>query len=125
MPKKTLYNRFAPGGMEGISSQLLLAARLYPTSSSSVMLVCVQFRDLRRTCVVYLGELGMDAHLIASVTGHDIDETQRILKTYIPRTTGRAARVMPWPLPARRRSRPEGKGRALLKQAFDRITGSL
>lgn len=54
----------------------------------------LQFRDLRRTCVVYLGELGMDAHLIAGVTGHDIDETQRILRTYMPRTTGRAARAI-------------------------------
>lgn len=54
----------------------------------------LQFRDLRRTCVVYLGELGLDAHLIAAITGHDIDETQRILKTYMPRTTGRAARAI-------------------------------
>lgn len=54
----------------------------------------IQFRDLRRTCVVYLGELGLDAHLITAITGHDIDETQRILKTYMPRTTGRAAHAM-------------------------------
>ena len=51
----------------------------------------LQFRDLRRTCVVYLGELGMDAHQIAAITGHDLDETMRILKTYMPMTTGRAA----------------------------------
>lgn len=57
-------------------------------------LATLQFRDLRRTCVVYLGELGLDAHLIAAITGHDIDETQRILKTYMPRTTGRAARAI-------------------------------
>lgn len=54
----------------------------------------IQYRDLRRTCVVYLGELGLDAHLIAAITGHDLDETQRILKTYMPRTTGRAARAI-------------------------------
>lgn len=54
----------------------------------------LQFRDLRRTCVVYLGELGLDAHLIAAITGHDIDDTQRILKTYMPRTTGRAAHAI-------------------------------
>lgn len=54
----------------------------------------LQFRDLRRTCVVYLGELGLDAHLIAAITGHDLDETMRILKTYMPRTTGRAARAI-------------------------------
>lgn len=54
----------------------------------------LQFRDLRRTCVVYLGELGLDVHLIAAITGHDIDETMRILRTYMPRTTGRAARAI-------------------------------
>lgn len=54
----------------------------------------IEYRDLRRTCVVYLGELGLDAHLITGITGHDIDETQRILKTYMPRTTARAARAI-------------------------------
>lgn len=54
----------------------------------------IHYSDLRRTCVVYLGELGLDAHLIAAITGHDIDETQKILKTYMPRTTGRAARAI-------------------------------
>lgn len=54
----------------------------------------LQFRDLRRTCVVYLGELGLEDHLIAAITGHDIDETRRILRTYMPRTTGRAARAI-------------------------------
>lgn len=67
-------------------------------------LATLQFMDLRRTCVVYLGELGMDAHLIAGVTGHDIDETQRILKTYMPRTTGRAARAIA--LASAREARP-------------------
>lgn len=54
----------------------------------------LQFRDLRRTCVVYLGELGLEVHLIAAITGHDIDESRRILKTYMPETTGRAARAI-------------------------------
>lgn len=54
----------------------------------------LEFRDLRRTCVVYLGELGLEEHLIAAITGHDLDETRRILKTYMPRTTGRAARAI-------------------------------
>lgn len=57
-------------------------------------LATIEYRDLRRTCVVYLGELGLDAHLITGITGHDIDETQRILKTYMPRTTARAARAI-------------------------------
>lgn len=57
-------------------------------------LATLQFRDLRRTCVVYLGELGLDVHLIAAITGHDLDETMRILRVYMPRTTGRAARAI-------------------------------
>lgn len=72
----------------------------------------IQFRDLRRTCVVYLGELGLDAHLIAAITGHDIDETQRILKTYMPRTTGRAARAIA--LSAVREQREADKAEAAL-----------
>lgn len=62
-----------------------------------------EFRDLRRTCVVYLGELGMSAHQIASITGHDIDESQKILDTYMPRTTAAAAGVIA--LTAERESR--------------------
>ena len=41
-----------------------------------------------------VGELGLEDHLIAAITGHDIDETRRILKVYMPRTTGRAARAI-------------------------------
>lgn len=70
-------------------------------------LATLHFADLRRTCVVYLGELGMDAHLIAAVTGHDLDDTQRILKTYMPRTTGRAARAIS--LAAAREEREAGR----------------
>lgn len=54
----------------------------------------LQFRDLRRTCVVYLGELGLEDHEISAITGHDIDETRKILQVYMPRTTGRAARAI-------------------------------
>lgn len=74
----------------------------------------LQFRDLRRTCVVYLGELGLEDHLIAAITGHDIDETRRILKTYMPRTTGRAARAIA--LVARREAK-EAKAKASNKPA--------
>jgi hypothetical protein len=54
----------------------------------------LEFRDLRRTAVVYLGELGLPDHLIAAITGHDLDETKTILETYMPRTTGMAARAI-------------------------------
>lgn len=54
----------------------------------------LQFRDFRRTAVVYLGELGIEDHLIAAITGHTLDETKKILETYMPRTTGMAARAI-------------------------------
>jgi hypothetical protein len=54
----------------------------------------LQFRDFRRTAVVFLGELGIADHLIAAITGHSLDETKRILDTYMPRTTGMAARAI-------------------------------
>jgi hypothetical protein len=54
----------------------------------------LQFRDFRRTAVVYQGELGIAVHLIVAVTGHDLDEGQKILDTYLPRTTGMAARAI-------------------------------
>jgi hypothetical protein len=70
------------------------AARFEDDDELAEEIETLHFRDLRRTCVVYLGELGLDAHLIAAITGHDIDETQRILRVYMPRTTGRAARAI-------------------------------
>lgn len=54
----------------------------------------LQYRDFRRTAVVYLGELGIEDHLIAAITGHLLDDTKRILETYMPRTTGMAARAI-------------------------------
>ena len=70
----------------------------------------IQFLDLRRTCVVYLGELGLEDHLIAAITGHDIDETRRILKVYMPRTTGRAARAIA--LASVRQAQDQGREKA-------------
>jgi hypothetical protein len=54
----------------------------------------LQFRDFRRTAVVFLGELGIADQLIAAITGHTLDETKKILETYMPRTTGMAARAI-------------------------------
>jgi hypothetical protein len=44
--------------------------------------------------VVFLGELGIADQLIAAITGHTLDETKKILETYMPRTTGMAARAI-------------------------------
>ncbi|CAD7335227.1 hypothetical protein FIM10_01970 [Sphingomonadales bacterium 56] len=54
----------------------------------------LQFRDLRRTAVIWLGELGIEDHLIASITGHQLDHTRKILETYMPRTTKMAGKAI-------------------------------
>jgi integrase len=45
----------------------------------------VQRRDLRRTAMVRMAEAGATTAQIAAVSGHTIDQTSRILDTYIPR----------------------------------------
>ncbi len=47
----------------------------------------VQRRDLRRTAMVRMAEMGLTPQQIAAVSGHTIDQTTRILDTYIPRRT--------------------------------------
>jgi integrase len=44
-----------------------------------------QARDLRRTSMLKMAEAGATVPQIASVSGHSIDATQRILETYLPR----------------------------------------
>jgi integrase len=47
--------------------------------------VDAQARDLRRTAMLRMAEAGATAPQIASVSGHSIEATQRILDTYLPR----------------------------------------
>lgn len=54
----------------------------------------LQFRDLRRTCVVRLGEIGMDDQGISAITGHKLGTIKKILEVYMPRTTVMAARAI-------------------------------
>ena len=54
----------------------------------------LQYRDLRRTAVVSLGELGIEDQLIAAITGHLLDHTRKILEVYMPRTTKMAGRAI-------------------------------
>ena len=54
----------------------------------------LQFRDLRRTCVVRLGELGMEINLISAITGHSLEHVHKILEVYMPRNTKMAARAV-------------------------------
>lgn len=44
-----------------------------------------QARDLRRTAMLRMAEAGATTPEIASVSGHSINSTQRILDTYLPR----------------------------------------
>jgi hypothetical protein len=46
----------------------------------------LQFRDLRRTCIVRLGELGLMDGQISAISGHRLASIKRILETYMPRT---------------------------------------
>lgn len=52
----------------------------------------LEFRDLRRTCVVTMGELGMDDAAISAITGHKLETIKKILEVYMPRTEAMAAR---------------------------------
>jgi len=51
------------------------------------MLKGLQRRDMRRTAMVRMAEAGATTVQIAAVSGHTIDQTSRILDTYIPRRT--------------------------------------
>lgn len=51
----------------------------------------LQFRDLRRTCVVRLGRLGLNDAQISAISGHQLETTKRILETYMPRDHAMAA----------------------------------
>lgn len=46
----------------------------------------LQARDLRRTAVVRMHEAGCSLKMISSITGHSIDEVQKIIETYLPTT---------------------------------------
>lgn len=54
-------------------------------------LATLQFRDLRRTCIVTLGQLGLNDYQVASITGHSQATIKRILEVYMPRTEAAAA----------------------------------
>lgn len=70
----------------------------------------LQYRDFRRTAVVLMGELGIPDHLIAAITGHDLDETKRILDIYMPRTTGMAAKAIAMTMSRQSGTLPRAEG---------------
>lgn len=62
---------------QGLSKEVV-RSRLLKTTG-------VQRRDLRRTSMVRMAEAGATDAQIAGVSGHTIEQTRRILDTYIPR----------------------------------------
>lgn len=53
-----------------------------------------QPRDLRRTAAVRLAEAGCTVPEVAAITGHTVEQTQKILETYLPRTYTMAQNAM-------------------------------
>ena len=70
-------------------------------------LALLQFKDLRRSCVVILGELGLEPGQIAGVTGHKLATVLAILEVYMPRTEAMAAAAVVARLEDRRPPAPE------------------
>jgi integrase len=50
----------------------------------------LQFRDLRRSAVVFLAEAGCSVPEIAAITGHSLRTANQILETYLPRNSAMA-----------------------------------
>ena len=65
------------------------ATRISVEVAACPEVAALQFRDLRRTIVVWLGRAGMEDSAIAGITGHAIDYCKKILETYMPRDTQR------------------------------------
>ena len=63
----------------------------FATIRSRAGLQHLQARDLRRTAMVRLAEAGCTVPEIASISGHSIDRTERILEVYLPRTRAMAS----------------------------------
>jgi integrase len=66
-------------------------ARSWDATRKKAGIEGVQRRDLRRTAMVRMAEAGATTAQIAAVSGHTIDQTARILDTYIPRRSEVAA----------------------------------
>lgn len=54
----------------------------------------LEFRDLRRTCIVTLGQIGLNDYQIASMSGHTQATIKKILEVYMPRTEAAAGRAV-------------------------------
>jgi integrase len=70
---------------KGLPWQYRNFSRAWDTVCEKARIEGVQRRDLRRTAMVRMAEAGATTAQIAAVSGHTIDQTSRILDTYIPR----------------------------------------
>lgn len=75
-------------------TQKFADARAKAIEDGHTSLKGLEFRDMRRTCVVRLGELGLEDALISAITGHKLESIKKILEVYMPRTTKMAARAV-------------------------------
>lgn len=74
-------------GFRAVANRALADAGWAGKAELVEQLTNVQFRDLRRTGMCLMRELGLTVPYIASVSGHSIDETTKILETYMPADT--------------------------------------
>lgn len=75
----------------------------------------IQFRDLRRSGMCWMRDLGVPVPLIASISGHSIEQTQKILDTYLPRDTRAAAEAMAMAV-SRQAQRDAGQAKPQLEE---------
>ena len=61
------------------------------TKTGRTAMATLQFRDLRRTCVVTLNRLGLNDAQISAISGHKLATIKRILEVYCPRDNIMAA----------------------------------
>jgi hypothetical protein len=87
--QRTFIDRFAE-----VRAQAAGTAREAGDTMLAEELDGLWYGDLRRSCVVYLGELGMDDPAIAAITGHSLATVKAILEIYMPRTEGMAGRAI-------------------------------
>ena len=75
-------------------SHVFLRIRLRAIELGHTELTDLQFRDLRRTCIVRMGERNLEDAFIASISGHRLQSIKKILEVYLPRNDKMAARAI-------------------------------
>lgn len=85
-PQRDFIDHFAQ-----VRAKAAEQARADGNDELAARLADLQFRDLRRTCAVRLGWLGLNDYQIGSITGHKQETIKKILEVYMPRTEAAAA----------------------------------